>query len=311
MEKRTLRGFLMDRCFWRGAMFVCFLLALQLGVLSWWQIHRDPGRPEVFLPDGRGGLYAELGVADVSDAFTSIGGDRFYFLVDTEDYYYVAVLSDRQFMDLCEDLDSGIPQVCLSGITVNTPVPVRRDACDYFGYITYEEYEDYFGASYLDCTRTPFSAAALRLAAAAAVAGLLSLAALFFWLRRRHRVSRDMRLLQRSGRMARALEQLENASPEQMAGPLTMTDDFLCDGRTGTLCARSELKNLELRRARLGPAHLRARRRGGMRTVARLSKRQLSCLPELLRPSRTALTVGNFAAPAYWTVPADEKKEGC
>ena len=279
------------------------VLALQFLVLSVWQMRREPGLPADFSQDDQSGLYAALAVTDVSDAFSAGGGDCFYFLADNDGYLYVAVLSDQQYRSLCDKLDSGASNVTLTGVTQETPTGIRWDACDYFGNIAYTEFLDYFGGSYLDCTRTPFSAAADLLIAGAIACVLLALGTAAFWLRRRVRVGHQLQKLSRAGRLDKALEQLRSVGPEQMAGPLAVTEDYFFDGRMGTLCVRGELRDLELRRGVLGMARLRVRAPHGRQTVARLSKAQRLRLKDLLRPTKTMLIAGNFARPGYWTVP--------
>lgn len=303
MEKKTLHKLLMDRCFWRAATVICLVLALQFLVLSLWQDRRNPGRAENFAEGGGAGRYVQLSVAHVSDVFARRGEENFYFLADPNDYIYVAVLSDRQYFDLLSILDGGAEQAAVAGMSTETPYELQRVVCECFEDIEYEDYTSYFGVSYLDCTRTPFTEAYQWLMVTAAAAGALCVISLAFWFLRRRRVRRMLSRLEGAGKLAAALSQINNASPAQVEGALTVTEGFICDTRTGTLIARSEMQNPELRGYVFKRGRLRARCTGRSMTVARLSEKQRMRIKDMLRIPKDILTAGRFVAPRYWDIP--------
>lgn len=109
--------------------------------------------------------------------------------------------------------------------------------------------------------------------------------------------------LEGAGKLAAALSQINNASPAQVEGALTVTEGFICDTRTGTLIARSEMQNPELRGYVFKRGRLRARCTGRSMTVARLSEKQRMRIKDMLRIPKDILTAGRFVAPRYWDIP--------
>ena len=108
----------------------------------------------------RGSYYAYLDVVGVSDWVCSRGHTTYYILEDTENLFYAAILSDKDFSSLSQqnryfngETDTATPKR-LTGMNKSIPSTVRSDFVEALE-ITDAEFESYFGHRLFNVGESP------------------------------------------------------------------------------------------------------------------------------------------------------------
>ncbi len=156
-------------------MFVIGLLSIVLANLAlvWYATKETKSMHQLILDNVEEGKKGHIDVTNVSDYFAYYPGDRnkFYFVMDQEDYLYIIRMSPSNDTKLINTLEKD-EIAKIDGVTKKIPSDIKEIALEVYNEmleaeenepITVDDFENYFGAIYLDLEANPFGIEELAL----------------------------------------------------------------------------------------------------------------------------------------------------
>lgn len=147
----------------KNMLFAGIILIVLANVIVGWAVMQKPEKlHDLILDGGKENQSGELELTDISDYFAYYPGDtnRFYFAAD-EDYIYVIRMRPSTYQKIENELKAN-KVATVDGATKKTPSDIREIAIEVYNEIleedeqlTIADFENYFGAIYLDLEASP------------------------------------------------------------------------------------------------------------------------------------------------------------
>lgn len=140
------------------------LVVLANVVIAWDTMKESPSMNELILDNTEEEKKAHIDVINVSDYFAYYPGEvnKFYFVMDQNDYLYIIRMSPSRYTKLTDTL-SKEESSKIDGVTKKIPSDIQKIALEVYNEIleedekiTSDDFADYFGKIYLDLEASPF-----------------------------------------------------------------------------------------------------------------------------------------------------------
>lgn len=134
------------------------LVVLASVVFGWYAMQDTKSMHQLILDVSKEGQTAHINATHLSDYFAYYPGkrDKFYFAMDEEDYMYIVRMSPSSYTKISNKIDTE-KTYKMEGVTKNIPSDIKKIALEVYNEIleeedqlTIDDFENYFGAIYLD-----------------------------------------------------------------------------------------------------------------------------------------------------------------
>lgn len=206
---------------------------------------------EFYPNDSETGTMGYIDVVGISDWLYQYDSAVYYTALDAEGYLYIVRLSDKQFKELAPQLEYfndetdtvAMPEAFrLEGLVSNISSDARSTIAEVW-QLTTAEYDQYFGAKYLDATTDTAAAAFAPWLVFAMISGLFGLVFLILSLRAAGLAKKCLNRLEELGLTERAAQQAEFADSNTLIGKNRgmLSQEFLFGKGTGVVVPYSDI----------------------------------------------------------------------
>lgn len=153
--------------FKRMFLFSILFLVLANVAIAFSVMKESPSMNDLIMEHANEEKKAQIDVTNVTDYFAYYPGEanKFYFAMDENKYLYIIRMSPSKYAKLTNTL-SKEEAAKIDGVTKKIPFDIKKLALEVYNemleeneQITSDEFEDYFGAIYLDLEGNPFGIA--------------------------------------------------------------------------------------------------------------------------------------------------------